>query len=308
MAKKVLIATSKPFAPEARDAALAILAEGGCEAEALESYNDPSQLTAALAGVNGLIVRSDQITAEVLKAGKDLEIVVRAGAGYDNIDCETARELGIVVENTPGQNANAVAELALGMMIMIARGNYSGKSGTELRGKVLGLQGFGNVARRVAEIASRGFEMKIVAFDPYLPEETFRAAGAEKARSLEELYRRCDYLSLHVPSLPETKGSVDYGLLSLMKDGAVLVNTARADIVDENDLLRIYRERPGFRYISDVAPGNREEIVSCDGNRCFFTPKKMGAQSAEANFNAGTAAAAQIVAFFKTGDTAFKVN
>jgi len=308
MPEKVLIATEKPFSPDARNATVAILKEGGCEVSVLESYSDKAELLKAVAGAEAMIVRSDKVDEAVLKAAPKLRIVVRAGAGYDNVDCSAAKARGVVVENTPGQNANAVAELALGMMIMIARGNYNGKSGTELRGKTLGLQGFGNVARRTGEIASKGFEMKVLAYDPYVPAEKIRSSGAEPVKDLPELYRRSDYLSLHIPALPETKGSVNYALLKLMKKGAVLVNTARGEVVDEEGLLKVYRENPSFRYVSDIAPGNREAIVSCDGNRCFFTPKKMGAQSAEANFNAGCAAARQIVAFFRTGDASFRVN
>jgi len=308
MPKKVLIATVKPFAPPARNAAVSILEDGGYEVSIVESYEDKQQLLEAVEETNALIVRSDKITDEVIAAANQLEIIIRAGAGYDNIDCEAAAKREIVVENTPGQNANAVAELAIGMMIMTARNNYSGKAGTELKGKSLGLQGFGNVARRVGEIASGGFNMEILAYDPFITAEDIRAAGAEPVDNLEELYRRCDYLSLHIPSLPETRGSINYGLLSLMKDSAVVINTARADVVNDEDLLRIYKEKPGFRFVADVAPVNKNDFAVCDGNRCFFTPKKMGAQSAEANYNAATAAARQIMAFFESGDTTFKVN
>jgi D-3-phosphoglycerate dehydrogenase len=308
MTKKVLIGTKKPFAPEARDATLSLLKEASYEAMVLEGYEDPADLLDALKDVNALIVRSDKVTDEVMAAAPKLKIVVRAGAGFDNVDCEAAANRGIVVMNTPGQNANAVAELAIGMMIMAARGKYDGKPGTELRGKTLGLQAFGNVARRVAEIASGGFNMKVIAYDPFIPEEKIRSAGVRPVGSLEELYRESDYLSLHIPATEETRGSVNYELMSLMKKNAVLVNTARAEVIDEAGLLNIYREHPDFRYVSDVAPDNKDDMMVCDGNRCFFTPKKMGAQTAEANLNAGVAAARQIINFFESGDTTFKVN
>lgn len=308
MRKIVLIGTKKPFAPEARDATVAALKEAGYEPRVLEAYEDAAELLEAVKDVNGLIVRSDKVTAEVMAAAPELQIVVRAGAGFDNIDCEAATNRGIVAMNTPGQNSNAVAELAIGMMIMAARGKYDGKPGTELRGKTLGLQAFGNVARRVAEIAIDGFNMKAIAYDPFIPEDKIKETGVTPVSSLEELYRKSDYLSLHIPATEETRGSVDYELMNLMKKNAVLVNTARAEVIDEDGLLHIYREHPDFRYVSDVAPGNKEEIQVCDGNRCFFTPKKMGAQTAEANLNAGVAAARQIIGFFEEGDTTFKVN
>ena len=308
MTKKVLIGTKKPFAPEARDATLSLLKEAGYEALLLEGYEDPAELLAAVKEVNALIIRSDKITDEVMAAAPELKIVVRAGAGFDNVDCEAATKRGIVVMNTPGQNSNAVAELAIGMMIMAARGKYDGKSGTELRGKTLGLQAFGNVARRVAEIAINGFNMKVLAFDPFIPEEKIKEAGVTPVSSLEELYRESDYLSLHIPATEETKGSVDYDLMSLMKKSAVLVNTARAEVIDEDGLLKIYEELPDFRYVADVAPLNKDVLVVCDGDRCFFTPKKMGAQTAEANLNAGVAAARQIIGFLEEGDRTFQVN
>lgn len=308
MKKKVLIGTKKPFAPEARDATLSLLEEAGYEPLLLEGYEDSAELLEAVKDINALIVRSDKITDAVMAAAPELKIVVRAGAGFDNVDCKAASNRGIVVMNTPGQNSNAVAELTIGMMIMAARGKYDGKSGSELRGKTLGLQAFGNVARRVAEIAINGFQMKVIAYDPFIPEEKIKAAGVTPVGSIEDLYRESDYLSLHIPATEETRGSVDYELMNLMKKNAVLVNTARAEVIDEEGLLKIYREHPDFKYVSDVAPGNKEEILVCDGNRCFFTPKKMGAQTAEANLNAGVAAARQIINFFEDGDTTFKVN
>jgi D-3-phosphoglycerate dehydrogenase / 2-oxoglutarate reductase len=305
---KVLIATQKPFAAEARDRTVGVLAEAGYEVQLLESYPDQADLLAAIGDAEALIVRSDKVTDEVMAAAPELKLVVRAGAGYDNVDCAAARNRGIVVMNTPGQNANAVAELAIGMMIMAARGKYDGKSGRELKGKTLGLQAFGHVARRVAEIAIDGFGMEVIAFDPFIPAEKMKEAGVTPVNSLEGLYQKSDFLSLHIPATEETKGSINYDLMKLMKEGAVLVNTARAEIIDEEGLLKIYQERPGFKYVADIAPGNKDKILVCDGNRCFFTPKKMGAQTAEANLNAGVAAANQIVAFFEKGDTTFQVN
>ncbi|MFH1037831.1 MAG: 3-phosphoglycerate dehydrogenase [PVC group bacterium] len=306
--KKVLIATEKPFAGKARDKTVAVLREAGYDVRVLESYKETSHLLEAVGDVDALIVRSDKVTDEVMAAAPELKLVVRAGAGYDNIDCGAAKARGITVMNTPGQNANAVAELAIGMMVMAARGKYDGRSGTELKGKTLGLQAFGNVARRVAVIAARGFEMTVIAYDPFIPADEMTRAGVTPVRSLDELYARSDYLSLHIPATPETRGSIGYELMKRMKPNAVLVNTARAEVIDEAGLLRVYEERPDFKYVADVAPGNKDEILVCDGNRCFFTPKKMGAQTAEANFNAGVAAARQIVSFFEKGDTTYQVN
>ena len=308
MTRKVLIATAKPFAPEARDRTVAALKKAGYDVRVLESYPETTQLLDAVGDVDALIVRSDEVTAEVMAAATELKLVVRAGAGFDNIDCTAAKDRGIVVMNTPGQNANAVAELAIGMMIMAARGKYDGKSGTELRGKTLGLQAFGNVARRVAEIAARGFEMRVIAYDPFVPAEEMAKASVTPIATREELYAASDYLSIHIPATAETRASIGYDLLKSMKPNAVLINTARAEVIDEEGLLRVYHDRPDFKYIADVAPGNKEEILVCDGNRCFFTPKKMGAQTAEANFNAGVAAARQVIAFFEQGDTTFQVN
>ena len=308
MSKKVLVATEKPFAPAARDRVVNILESAAYEAKILEKYSDKSELLEAVKEVNALIVRSDKVTPEVMDAAPDLELVVRAGAGYDNINCQEARKRKIVVMNTPGQNANAVAELVIGLMIMMARGKFCGKPGTELRGKILGLQGFGNVGRRVAEIAYRGFEMRILAYDIFIPPEKIRESGAEPVSSPEELYAESDCISIHIPATPETVRSINYDLLKRMKQGGILVNTARGEVIEEGDLLRIYAERPDIRYISDIAPTNQEDILVCDGNRCFFTPKKMGAQTAEANLNAGVAAANQIIGFFEKGDTTYQVN
>jgi D-3-phosphoglycerate dehydrogenase len=308
MKEKILLATKKPFARAAREEVVKIFEKAGYGVKVLEEYQEDSKLLQAVKDANALIVRSDKVTPEVMDAAPELKLVVRAGAGYDNIDCEAAKERGIAVMNTPGQNANAVAELAVGLMIMAARGKYNGKPGTELKNKVLGLQGFGNVGRCLARIAGRGLEMKVTAYDPYLPPEKIKEAGVEPVESLAKLYRESDYISLHIPAGPGTLQSINYDLLQEMKEGAVLVNTARAEIIHEKDLLKIYQERPDINYISDIAPDNKEEMLACDGNRCFFTPKKMGAQTAEANFNAGVAAANQIIGFFENGDTTFQVN
>ena len=308
MTTKVLIATKKPFAPAAREQTVGILNEAGYDVEVLEAYSDRAELMEAVKTANAIIVRSDRIDGEVMDAAPELKLVVRAGAGYDNIDCAAASERSVTVMNTPGQNANAVAELAVGMMIMAARGQYSGKPGTELKGKTLGLHGFGNVARQLARIAGKGLEMRLLVYDPYLASEKIKESGAQPVDSPAELYSAGDYISLHIPANDETVGSINYELLSKMKDTAVLLNTARAEVIDESALLRTYREKPGFIYLSDIAPDNREEILVCDTDRCFFTPKKMGAQTEEANINAGAAAARQIVAFFERGETPNKVN
>ena len=308
MSKKILIATQKPFTQAARDRVVDILENAGYEVKVLEKYSDKSELLEAVKGVSALIVRSDKVTEDVMDSAPELELAVRAGAGYDNIDCQEAKKRKIVVMNTPGQNANAVAELVIGLMIMMARGKFNGKPGTELRAKTLGLQGFGNVGRRVAEIASLGFEMRILAYDPFIPPEKIRESGAEPVDSPAKLYAESDCISIHMPATPETIRSINYNLLKRMKQDGILVNTARAEVIDEVDLLKIYAERPDIRYISDIAPTNQEDILVCDGNRCFFTPKKMGAQTAEANFNAGVAAANQIIGFFEKGDTTYQVN
>ncbi len=307
MSKKVLIATEKPFAPAARDAAAKILSEAGYQAKVLEKYPDRETLAKAVAEADALIVRSDQVPCDLLESSPNLKIVVRAGAGYDNIDCGGAKERGVVVMNTPGQNSNAVAELVFGLMIMIGRGKYSGKSGVELRGKRLGIAGLGYVGRRVAEIA-RGFEMKVSAFDPWVPKEKMEELGCRPAGTLEQLFSDNDFVSLHIPSCPETESSIDYSLMTRMDKGAALINTARADIINEDDLLRVFEERPDFRYAADVAPSNRDLIIDKFGDRAFFTTKKMGAQTAEANYNAAVAAARQIIAFFEEGNTCFQVN
>jgi D-3-phosphoglycerate dehydrogenase len=307
MSKKVLVATEKPFDKTAVDSISAISQEAGYESVLLESYTDPGALIAAAADVDALIVRSDEVTPGVFAAAKNLKIVVRAGAGYDNVHLQAATECGVVVMNTPGQNANAVAELVFGLMLNLARRHYTGKSGTELKGKKLGLHAYGNVGRAVNQIA-RGFAMEVYAFDPFIPKKSIEADGVQAVDSAAALYETCDYISLHLPKLKETIGLVDYDLMSKMKKGAAIINTAREEIVDEPSLLKMLARREDFLYAADVAPKCKDEITGKYGARSFFTAKKMGAQTAEANINAGIAAIKQIIGFFEKGDTTFQVN
>ncbi len=304
---KVLIATVKPFAPIAVEQIKKIIENAGYQFALLEKYENQDALKQAVADADALIVRSDKITADVMQAAPKLKIVVRAGAGYDNIDLKTATEKGIVVMNTPGQNSNAVAELALGMMVYLARNRFNGKPGTELKGKSLGVHAYGHVGRRVAEIA-KGFGMELFAFDPFIPKEEIEKDGVTVVDSAEELYTRSQYVSLHIPANEHTIKSINYTLLSKMPQNATLVNTARKEIIDEDDLLKMFEERPDFKYISDIAPDCKDVIAEKYPDRYFFTPKKMGAQTAEANINAGLAAARQIVNFFEKGDRTFQVN
>jgi len=304
---KVLIATVKPFAKKAVDQISKILKEAGYEISLLEKYESQQQLTEAASTANALIIRSDIVDRTVLDAAPELKIVVRAGAGYDNVDLAAASEKKVVVMNTPGQNSNAVAELALGMMVHMARNLFNGTSGTELYGKTLGLHAYGNVGKHVARIAA-GFGMKLAAYDPYIDRSLIEKDGCAYLETAEEMYRNSQYISLHIPSNEQTKGSINYDLMSLMPAGAVLVNTARKEIVDEPSLLKILKEREDFRYASDVAPGNAVQLSEDFPGRIYCTPKKMGAQTAEANVNAGMAAANQIVYFLEKGDINFKVN
>lgn len=307
MNEKVLIATEKPFAESARNSMVKMFEEAGLEPVVLEKYKGTKELLAAVSDVSAAVVRSDKITKEVLEAGKSLKLVVRAGAGYDNIDCEAARARKVVVENTPGQNSNAVAELAMGLMIMIARGKYSGKSGTELKGKKLGVHALGNIGKIVSSLG-KAFGMEVCAFDPFVEECVFEECCAAQVRSIEDLYASSDYISLHIPATPQTVKSIDHALLSRMKKGATLVNTARAEVIHEEDLLRVMGERPDIRYASDIAPKNAAAFLEKYPDRVFFTPKKLGAETAEANANAGMAAAGQIIAFFKEGKILNQVN
>ncbi|MCK5856319.1 MAG: 3-phosphoglycerate dehydrogenase [Bacteroidales bacterium] len=304
---KVLIATEKPFAPAAVNQMRPVIENAGFELALLEKYTDKSELLSAIADADAVIIRSDKITKEVIAAAKNLKIVVRAGAGYDNVDLAAATEAGVTVMNTPGQNSNAVAELAIGMMIFQARGQFNGKAGTELRGKKIGIHAYGNVGRFVATMA-KGFGMKVLAFDPFVSKETIEKDGVKVVDSAEELYSSCEYISLHIPSNDKTKKSIGFDLLSKMPKGATLVNTARKEVIDEEGMLKLMAERDDFNYLSDIAPDSKDEFAAKFTGRFFFTPKKMGAQTAEANINAGVAATNQIVGFIKDGSTKFKVN
>jgi D-3-phosphoglycerate dehydrogenase len=304
---KVLVATEKPFAPVAVKSIRKIVEDAGFELVLFEKYKDPSELVNAVAEVDALIIRSDIASRQVIQNAKNLRIIVRAGAGYDNIDLASATEKGIVAMNTPGQNANAVAELAVGMMIYVARNNFNGSSGTELLDKSLGIHAYGNVGKRVSKIA-QGFGMKVYAFDPFIKRSVMAKDGILPAYSVKDLYSSCQYISLHIPADKETIKSINYDLMSGMPAGAVLINTARKEIIDEVSLLKIMEERKDFRYASDMTPDCAAEFEQKYKGRFFFTPKKMGAQTEEANINAGVAAAHQIVRFFKTGDKTFQVN
>lgn len=307
MGKKILLATEKPFAISAVTGISEIFKKAGYEMVSLESYKAKEDLLKAVADVDGMIIRSDIVDEAVLSAAKNLRIVVRAGAGYDNIDLKAASERNVVAMNTPGQNSNAVAELVFALMLNLARGAFSGKSGSELRGKKIGLQAYGAVGRCVTPIA-KGFGMEVYAFDPYVPAEAIQKDGVTPVNSLEELYQACDYVSIHIPKTKETINSINFALLSRMKKGAALINTARAEVIDEPSLLKMFAERPDFKYGADVAPACAAEIAEKFAGRFVFTAKKMGAQTEEANFNAGLAAANQIVAFFEKGDKTFQVN
>lgn len=304
---KVLIATQKPFAPAAVKGIRNILEKAGHEVVLLEKYEAQSDFVAAVNDAEALIVRSDKVTAEVIAAAPKLKIVVRAGAGYDNVDLEAATKAGVVVMNTPGQNSNAVAELAIALMIFMARTQFTPATGSEVQGKTLGIQAFGNVGRLVGAKA-RALGMKVKAIDPFLKPEQIENGGAEPVPDLQTLYSSCDYVSIHIPATPETIGSIGYDLISKMPSGATLVNTARKEVIDEAGLEKVLEERPDLKYVTDVAPDNYEALKEKFGLRVFATPKKMGAQTGEANVNAGLAAAAQIVSFFETGCTKFQVN
>ena len=303
---KVLIATEKPFAPAAVQGITNELKGAGHEVVLLEKYTEKSQLLDAVKDADAMIVRSDKITPEVLDAARQLKIVVRAGAGYDSIDTAHAKEKGVVVENTPGQNSNAVAELVFGMLVYAVRNFYNGKAGTELMGKKLGILAFGNVGRNVARIA-KGFGMEVYAYDAFCPAEAIEAAGVHAVKSQDELFKTCNVLSLHIPATPQTVKSIDYRLVNLLPKKGILINTARKEVINEEELLKLMSEREDLKFITDIKPDADEEFKKFEG-RYFSTPKKMGAQTAEANTNAGIAAAKQINAFFATGDTKFQVN
>ncbi len=305
--KKVLIATDKPFVKVAVDGIRKIVEDAGYQLVLLEKYKEPVDLIKAVADVDAMIIRSDIVNREVIEAAKNLKIVVRAGAGYDNIDLEAATQRKVVAMNTPGQNSNAVAELAFGMMVYIARNLFNGSSGTELRGKTLGIHAYGNVGKYVAIIA-KGFGMKIYGYDAYVAAQVMQSDGVQSVASVTELYSKCQYVSIHIPATKETKGSINFDLLSKMPEGATLVNTARKEVIDEASLAKMFETRKDFRYVTDVAPDNAQTLAEQFAGRIYCTPKKMGAQTEEANINAGLAAARQIVNFFEKGDTKFQVN
>lgn len=304
---KVLVATEKPFAKVAVDGIRKVIEGAGYELVLLEKYTDKAQLLEAAKDANAIIIRSDIIDAEVFDAAKELKIVVRAGAGYDNVDLAAATAHNVCVMNTPGQNSNAVAELALGMMVLAVRNFFNGTSGTELKGKKLGIHAYGNVGRNVARIA-KGFGMEIYAYDAFCPKEVIEKDGVKPLNSVEELYKTCNVISLHIPATPETKGSINYALLKNTPKGTVLVNTARKEVINEDELIKLMDERQDFKYLSDIMPAAHSKLRELFPDRYFSTPKKMGAQTAEANINAGIAAAEQIVGYLRDGVDKFKVN
>jgi D-3-phosphoglycerate dehydrogenase / 2-oxoglutarate reductase len=304
---KVLVATDKPFAKAAVDGIRNIVEGAGHELSLLEKYTDVNDFYAAVKDADSLIVRSDKVTKEVIDAAQNLKIVVRAGAGYDNLDLAACTAKNIVAMNTPGQNSNAVAELALGMMVFMARNQFTPGTGGELLGKKLGIHAYGNVGKLVAKIA-KGFGMEVYAFDRFVSVEKMEADGVKVCSSVEELYTTCQYISLHIPANNETKKSIGYDLLSKMPKGGCLVNTARKEVIHEEKLVKVLEERTDLKYITDIAADNQAELNEKFGNRVFASPKKMGAETAEANINAGLASANQIIKFFQTGDTTFQVN
>lgn len=303
---KVLVATEKPFATEAVEGIKKEIEGAAHQCIMLEKYTETSQLLDAVKDADAMIVRSDKVTPEVINAAKQLKIIVRAGAGYDSIDTAYAKEKNIIVENTPGQNANAVAELVFGLLVYAVRSFYNGKSGTELMGKKLGILAFGNVGRNVARIA-KGFGMDVYAYDAYCPKEAIEAAGVKAVDNQNELFKTCDVVSLHIPATAETKQSINHDMVGQMKKGGILVNTARKEVINEPELIKLMAERTDLKFITDIKPDADAEFATFEG-RYFSTPKKMGAQTAEANTNAGIAAAKQINAYFATGDTKFQVN
>lgn len=304
---KVLVATDKPFAKAAVDGIRKIVEEAGFSLVLLEKYTDQADLVKAVADVDAIIVRSDKVTKEVVDAARNLKIVVRAGAGYDNLDLAACSAKGIVAMNTPGQNSNAVAELALGMMIFMARNQFQPGTGYELKGKRLGIHAYGYVGKLVA-LYGKGFGMDVFAFDPFVAKETMEKDGVKVVATAEELYSKCDYVSLHIPANDKTRKSIGYDLLSKMPKGGTLVNTARKEVIDEEGLKKAFEERADLKYASDIAADTHAELVEKFGGRIFSTPKKMGAETSEANINAGLASANQIVAFLKKGDKTYQVN
>jgi len=304
---KVLIATDKPFAKVAVDGIRKEVEAAGFELALLEKYTEKQQLLDAVVDAEAIIIRSDLIDADVIAAAKNLKIVVRAGAGYDNVDLEAATAAGVCVMNTPGQNANAVAELVFGLLVFAVRNFYNGTSGTELMGKKLGIHAYGNVGRNVARVA-KGFGMELYAYDAFCPADVIKSEGVTPVASAEELYATCDIVSLHIPATAETKQSINAALLGRMPKGGILVNTARKEVINEAEILEFMQARPDFKYVTDILPGNHAELTEKVSAQYFSTPKKMGAQTSEANINAGIAAAKQIVDFIKNGNAQFKVN
>ena len=305
--KRVLIATEKPFAAAAANQMVEILEKAGYQVKRLEKYASKAELLDAVKDVDAMIVRSDIVDREVLEAAKELQVVVRAGSGFDNLDLVTCTERGMVAMNTPGQNSNAVAELAIGMMIFMSRGQFKGVSGTELKGKTVGVYGCGNIGRRVARIA-QGLGMRVVALDPCITKVSMEPYDIKVFQAVDELFSVSDFLSLHIPANDKTKKSVNFDLMSKMPKGATIINTARKEVIDEDGLKKMLEERPDFKYISDIAPSNHAELDGKFGLRYYSTPKKQGAETSEANVNAGVAAAEQIVAFFESGDQTYRVN
>lgn len=305
--EKVLIATEKPFAPAAVSGIKKIFKEAGYELRLLEKYTDRSELLEAVKEINALIIRSDQIDAEIMDAAPELKIIVRAGAGVDNVKLDEAKKRHICVMNTPGQNSNAVAELVMGLLVFAVRNFYNGKAGRELKGKTIGLHAFGHTAQNVARIA-KGFGMNVIAFDPFLPSEKIKETGVKAVENINELYSSADIVSLHIPATKQTINSINYDLLKQMPQGAILVNSARKEVIDEDSLIKLMDERTDFCYLADVAPAASDTFQKRFTNRYFGTPKKMGAQTAEANINAGLAAANQIIGFLEKNNTTFQVN
>ncbi|MGP1464388.1 NAD(P)-dependent oxidoreductase [Prevotella koreensis] len=303
---KVLVATEKPFAAAAVNGIRKEIEAAGNELVLLEKYTEKAQLLDAVKDADAMIIRSDKVDAEVLDAAKQLKIVVRAGAGYDNIDLAAATAHNVVAENTPGQNSNAVAELVFGLLVFAVRNFYNGKSGSELMGKKLGILAYGNVGRNVARIA-KGFGMEVYAYDAFCPKDVIEKSGVKAVDSQEALFETCDIVSLHIPATPETKESINYALVNKLNKGGILVNTARKEVINEPELIKLLGEREDLKFVTDIKPEKDAEFMNFEG-RYFSTPKKMGAQTAEANINAGIAAAKQINAFFKDGDTKFQVN
>ena len=303
---KVLVATEKPFAAAAVEGIKKEVEAAGNELVLLEKYTEKAQLLDAVKDADAMIIRSDKVDAEVLGAAKNLKIVVRAGAGYDNIDLAAATAHDVVAENTPGQNSNAVAELVFGLLVFAVRNFYNGKAGSELMGKKIGILAFGNVGRNVARVA-KGFGLDVYAYDAFCPAEVIEAAGVHAAKTQDELFKTCDIVSLHIPATPETIKSINYATVKQWPKGGILINTARKEVINEPELIKLLSEREDLKYITDIKPEADADFQKFDG-RYFSTPKKMGAQTAEANINAGIAAAKQINAFFKDGCTKFKVN